>query len=72
MHGGWQLFSHTLLVEMDGSLLIRWAALYAFASVWMREERGETHARARSPRRAGRSVAWRGEAMSAGARCARE
>jgi hypothetical protein len=52
MHGGWQLFSPTLLVEMEGSLLIRWVALYTFVSVWRRGERGK-HTRARSPRRAG-------------------
>jgi hypothetical protein len=51
MHGGWQLFSPTLLVEMEGSLLIRWVALYALASVWKRGERGKhTRALARSPR----------------------
>jgi hypothetical protein len=33
MHGGWQLFSPTLLVEMEESLLIRWVALYALVSV---------------------------------------
>jgi hypothetical protein len=36
IHGGWQLFSPTLLVEMDESLLIRWVALYALASMWRR------------------------------------
>jgi hypothetical protein len=41
MHGGWQLFSPTLLVEMEESLLIRWVALYALASVWRRGERGK-------------------------------
>jgi hypothetical protein len=46
MHGGWQLFSPTLLVEMEGSLLIRWVALYILASVWSRGERGK-HTRAR-------------------------
>jgi hypothetical protein len=34
MHGGWQLFSPTLLVEIEGSLLIRWVTLYALASAW--------------------------------------
>jgi hypothetical protein len=38
MHGGSQLFSLTLLVEVEGSLLIRWVALYALASVWRRGE----------------------------------
>jgi hypothetical protein len=33
MHDGWQLFSLTLLVEMDKNLLIRWVTLYALASV---------------------------------------
>jgi hypothetical protein len=41
MHGGWQLFSPTLLVEMERNLLIRWVALYALASVWRRGERGK-------------------------------
>jgi hypothetical protein len=59
MHGGWQLFSPTLLVEIEGSLLIKWVALYILASVWSRKRNGETHARARSPRRAGRGVARR-------------
>jgi hypothetical protein len=45
MHGEWQLFSPTLLVEVEGSLLIRWVALYALASVWRRGER-EEHTRA--------------------------
>jgi hypothetical protein len=36
MHGGWQLFSPTLLVEVEGRLLIRCVALYALASVWRR------------------------------------
>jgi hypothetical protein len=66
MYGGWQLFSPTLLVEMKGTLLIRWVALYALASVWRRGER-EKHAHARWPRRAG---AWRDE--GAGARHAHE
>jgi hypothetical protein len=38
MHGGWQLFSPTLLVEEEGSLLKRWVAIYALASVWRRGE----------------------------------
>jgi hypothetical protein len=33
MHGEWQLFNPTMLVEVEGSLLIRWIALYALASV---------------------------------------
>jgi hypothetical protein len=33
MNGGWQLFSPILLVEVERSLLIRWVALYALASV---------------------------------------
>jgi hypothetical protein len=64
MHGGWQLFSLTLLVKMDKSLLITWVALYALISVWRRGE-GEKYTRARahlaSPHRAGRGVAWRGK-----------
>jgi hypothetical protein len=36
MHGGWQLFSPTLLVEVEGRLLIRCVALYALASVCRR------------------------------------
>jgi hypothetical protein len=61
MHGGWQLFSPTLLVEMEGSLFIRWVALYALASVWRRGEKGKhTLALAR--------LAGRGGAMGAGAR----
>jgi hypothetical protein len=62
MHGGWQLFSPTLLVEMDESLLIRWVALYALSSVWRRAERGKhTRALARlaSPGGAGRGEARR-------------
>jgi hypothetical protein len=39
MHGGWQLFSPTLLVEVEGSLHKRCVSLYVFTSVWMREER---------------------------------
>jgi hypothetical protein len=39
MHGGWQLFSPTLLVEVEESLLIRWVALYTLAIVWSRGER---------------------------------
>jgi hypothetical protein len=52
MKGGWQLFSPTLLVEVKGSLLIRWVALYAPASVWRRGER-EKHVCTRSPCLAG-------------------
>jgi hypothetical protein len=70
MHGGWQLFSPTLLVEMEGSLLIMWVALYALASMWRRGERGK-HSLA-SPRRAWHGVAWCGKAMGAGARRAHE
>jgi hypothetical protein len=61
MHGGWQLFSPTLLVEMEGSLLIRWVALYTLASVWRRGERQKhTRALARlaSPRLTGPGGAW--------------
>jgi hypothetical protein len=38
MHGGWQLFCPTLLVEVEGNLFLRWVALYALASVWRRGE----------------------------------
>jgi hypothetical protein len=44
MHGGWQLFSPTLLVEVQECLLIKWVALYVLASVWRRGER-EKHTR---------------------------
>jgi hypothetical protein len=59
MYGGWQLFSLTLLVEMEESLLIRWVALYALTSVWTRGERGK-HTRAlTSPGRGvARQWAW--------------
>jgi hypothetical protein len=75
MHGGRQLFSPTLLVEVEGSLLKKWIALYALASVWRRGEREKyTHVLARlaSPGWAGRGgvgcgVAWRCEAMGVGA-----
>jgi hypothetical protein len=36
MHGGWKLFSPTLLVEVEGSLRKRWVALYALVRVWRR------------------------------------
>jgi hypothetical protein len=52
-------------VKVEGSLLIRWIALYALARVWRRRER-EKHTRALA-RLAGPGVAWRGEAMSMGA-----
>jgi hypothetical protein len=67
MHGMWQLFSHTLLVEMKGSLLIGWVALYTLTSVLSRGER-EKHtcalARFASP---GRGEVRRGDAMGVGA-----
>jgi hypothetical protein len=60
MHDGWQLFSPTLLVEVEGSLLKSWVALYALTSVWRMGER-EKHMR--SLARLARSVgAWRGMA----------
>jgi hypothetical protein len=57
MHGEWQLFSPILLVEMEGSLLIRWVALYALASVWRRGERGK-HTRARLHRLTGPGLCY--------------
>jgi hypothetical protein len=47
IHAWWevQLFSPTLLVEMEGSLLKYWVTLYALARVWRRVER-EQHTRA--------------------------
>jgi hypothetical protein len=70
MHGGWQLFSPNLLVEVDGSLLIRWVALYTLASVWSRGER-EEHTRALA-HLTGSGRAWHGEAMGTGTRRACE
>jgi hypothetical protein len=61
MHGGWQHFSPTLLVEVERSLLIRWVALYALASVWKRIKR-ETHARTLA-RLTGPSGVWCGVAV---------
>jgi hypothetical protein len=70
MYGGWQLFSLTLLVEMEESLLIRWVALYALVSVWRRGEIGK-HTRTLSclagRGRALRGGAGRGNVMGAGA-----
>jgi hypothetical protein len=63
MHGAWQLFSLTLLVEVEGSLLKRWVALYALVSVWRRGER-EKHTRALA-RLIGLGRAWQDEMMSA-------
>jgi hypothetical protein len=45
MHGGWQLLSPTLLVEVEENILLRCVALYALANVWRRGER-EKHMRA--------------------------
>jgi hypothetical protein len=59
MHRGCQLFSPTLLVEMDKRLLIIWVALYALASVWRRGERGK-HTRALA-HLARPGVVWRGD-----------
>jgi hypothetical protein len=48
MHGGYQLFSPTLLMGVEGSILIWWVALYALTSVWRRGEREKhMHTRAR-------------------------
>jgi hypothetical protein len=57
MHGGWQLFSSTLLVEVRKSLLIKWIALYALISMWRRGQR-EKHTCALA-RRAGHGVVRR-------------
>jgi hypothetical protein len=65
MHGGWQLFSPALLVEVKGSVLKRWVSLYAFASVWRRGEREKhtgTLVHLASPSRAGWGVVWCGVA----------
>jgi hypothetical protein len=61
MHGGWKLFSPTLLVEMKKSLLKRWVALYALARVWRREKR-KKYMRVLA-RQAGLSRAGRDEVM---------
>jgi hypothetical protein len=61
MYGGWQIFSLTLLVEIEGSLLIRWVALYTLASVWRRVERVKhtcALARLAGLGQAGRDVVW--------------
>ena len=58
MHGESARFSPTLLVEVEGSQLIRLVVSHSLISVWMREE--EEHARARSPRLAGPGGAGRG------------
>jgi hypothetical protein len=70
MHGGWQLFSPTLLVEVEESLLKRWIALYALASMWRKgeiEKYTRALTRLASPGRAGR-----GEALGVGVRRARK
>jgi hypothetical protein len=56
MHGVCQLFSHTLLVEMEERLLIRWVILYALTSVRRRGEK-EKHTRALT-RLISPGVAW--------------
>jgi hypothetical protein len=68
MHGGWQLFSPTLIVEVVGSLLIRWVAFYVLASVWRREEM-KKHMSARSPCLTGSGWVGHGEAMGARRAC---
>ena len=52
---GVQGIVYTLLVEVEGSQLIRLVGSHSLASVWMREEEEHTRALARlaSPRRAG-------------------
>jgi hypothetical protein len=65
MHGGRQLFRLTLLVEVEGNLMKQWVALYALARAWRRgarEKHKHVFARLTLP-----GVAWRGEAMGAGA-----
>jgi hypothetical protein len=62
---GWQTFSPTLLVEVEGSLLKRWVALYALVNVWRRGEMEKYTCTLASPRLAelsgvGRGMAWCG------------
>jgi hypothetical protein len=55
-NGGWQLFSPTLLVEVNKSLLIRWVAC---TCKYVDDRRnGETLARVRLPHLVGPDVAW--------------
>jgi hypothetical protein len=65
MHGGRQLFSLTLLVEVEGNLMKQWVALYALARVWRRGAR-EKHTHVFTGLTLP-GVAWRGEGMGAGA-----
>jgi hypothetical protein len=60
MHGGWQLFNPTLLVEVKRSILKMWIALYTLASEWRRGEK-EKHTRVLA-HLALPDGAWRGEA----------
>jgi hypothetical protein len=64
MYCGCQLFSLTLLVEVEESLLKRWVTLYALTRVWSRGE-SETH-------RCSSRRARCGEVMGVGAQCAHE
>jgi hypothetical protein len=61
MHGGWQLFSSTLLVEVERSQLKMWVALYTLARVQKKGER-EKHMLTHSP-----CLVGPGRAMGAGA-----
>jgi hypothetical protein len=59
-----------LLVEVEGSLLKMWVALYALANVWRREEMEKYTcmlARLASPSGVGWGMAWLSEAMDVGA-----
>jgi hypothetical protein len=61
MHGGWELLTPTLLVQVDGSLLKWWVALYALARVCRRGEREKQMsalARLAGPGGVWRGVAW--------------
>jgi hypothetical protein len=75
MHGGWQIFSPTLLVEVEGSLLKRRVGLYALVRVWRRGERVKHMlmlACLTSLGWAGHCMAWRGEVMGPGTQRAHE
>jgi hypothetical protein len=66
MHDGWELFTPTLLVEVEENLLIRCVALHTLARVWRRGKIGKhMHALAHL---ASLGRAWRGEARQGKAR----